>query len=355
MSDHAAARSRKVIRELSVCCPIFALPLLGFGLRWCQEPCSFQHVVDEPEGFAEKLQALPHYVLNDTEHDRFYRDGILVIPRQLQEEDFHRRIIAALWEGGIPPYNNSLTNNWVTNGALRALVRHGPFGSLAASALNVSSVRLTNTATWYKMRARRPEPSQRWHVDDHLTNRSASPTITVWIALTDAPDSIEFILGSHLMQHDCAYYASPTDNVEQECIQHRYVQSVEAMRGESALQKYSFKAGDVVVIHGKLWHRGRSHREKRFAISLRFVPNGMRFEREFTEDISRSYYRKFLPRECEPLHGPLFPVAHPPDMENFQELQWPLTLTWGDFLLARMWRIYYELRVVSGRLSFREC
>eukprot|EP00930_Biecheleria_cincta_P059112 TRINITY_DN44871_c0_g1_i1.p1 TRINITY_DN44871_c0_g1~~TRINITY_DN44871_c0_g1_i1.p1 ORF type:complete len:385 (+),score=32.64 TRINITY_DN44871_c0_g1_i1:60-1157(+) len=346
----------KLTKELSLCCPLVCLPpLCGVAAKWLQEPCALQHIVAEPEGLGQRFLALPSHSLNETERRLLDEDGVLVIPGLLDNANIRELMIEALWQGGIPPHNVSLPNQWVSNGAIRALVRDGPFGQLAASALSVPSVRLTNSAAWFKKRAETPGPSQRWHVDDHLTDCPTCQSIGVWIALTDAPQALEFVLGSHQAEHDCKHYASAHDNVDQHCIEDRFARRLREARGREALKTLSFRAGDVALIAGKLWHRGRSHRQRRHSISLRFSPSGTRFERELTTDMGRSYYYRFLPEACAGLEGPLFPVVHPRDLDSFSSLQWPLVVTWRDFFLARFWRLVYEFRVFAGMLLFTDC
>mmetsp|Transcript_5468 Transcript_5468/g.9527 ORF Transcript_5468/g.9527 Transcript_5468/m.9527 type:complete len:218 (+) Transcript_5468:2-655(+) len=211
--------------------------------------------------------------------------------------------------------------------------------------------RIGVTTNWFKKGVEQPAASQRWHVDDQLTHSGTSPAVTIWVALTDAPQALEVLLGSHAESHNCSYSFSPTHDADQECIGSEYAAALSSARGTPASWIGNFKAGDALVLHGKVWHRGWSHTQDRLAISLRFYSGGTRFERELSQDFAVVFYQKFLPQECGSLDGPLFPIVFPPELANISTERWPLQVRWRDLIVGRIQRELF----VRGWLRYREC
>merc|ERR1711920_1174395 len=90
-----------------------------------------------------------------------------------------------------------------------------------------------------------------------------------------------------------------------------FAQNLSAMRGESALRSFDFEAGDVLLFQGRTWHRGVTSGKARAAICLRFVPAGARHEGLNSQDLGLIPFRTYLPRECDVMTGPLFPLVFP--------------------------------------------
>lgn len=338
--------------------------VLGALLLFCcciilPKPCAFQRIVREPQGLKQSLTTLPMRALNATELETFEDDGVLVVRGAIADEAILRNLSRAIWRGGIPPHNASLPNNWVTNGALRSLIRDSPLAILAAASLQTASVRIGSTALWYKppLKHMAGVASQPWHVDSVLTE-SGARIVTVWLALTDSPDAIEVIKGSHKVVHGCSYKLTPSQMVDLDCINHSYAANLTAARGKpgsSAKQLYSAKPGDAILLDSRLWHRGYSQARSRLSVSLRFYPADTVFEREMINDFGVMYYLKYAPDECNKVDGPLFPVAFPPSRSTMDAVDWPLTITWYDFFKCRLQRVIYEVQILSGWSPFKKC
>merc|ERR1712003_615661 len=104
--------------------------------------------------------------------------------------------------------------------------------------------------------------------------------MSVWLALTPAPRSLEFLLGSHNeAQHNCSFrsmdsYSLPgmSHMAQQPCLGIEYANNLSSIRGTPSRKMYDLAAGDVVVFRGRTWHRGVAQINPRVAISGRFVP-----------------------------------------------------------------------------------
>lgn len=266
----------------------------------------FDHeVVPEPAGLSESLLALPTRRLERSEKHTLDTEGVVVL-RQLISD---HRILDVLRE--YITRSKGMNYPYLFNGAIKTLITNSSFGQLAADALEVESVRLADADVWAKAGVDDPGPSQPWHKDVHNTHGPGEPYVTIWLGLTEAPQSLEFILGSNAFTPNCTFPNRTTlwtNGVDQDCIDK-----------------------DAFLQNGDVWHRGHSHRSDRVAITGRFVPADLLFEGALEVDITyKQHYAAYSPKLCEPLGGPLFPVIFPRNKATFDHEKWPVLLTEDD-------------------------
>jgi len=239
--------------------------------------------------------------------------------------------------------NARFHSHWLRNGALRAVLRDSPLGSVASSAMEGQGARVLLTEVWqhYGISGR---ISRLWHRDDSSRDpcpgrvAEPAPLLSVWLALTDAPNSLEFLHGSHKVIGDCRGLSERNNcKLDPNCIETEFVANLSRLQGKHAAETLSLEAGDVVVFRGLTLHRGLP--SERAALCARFVPADYPYMGSMARQMEfhlREYWR-YKPRFCESMDSPLFPVVYPRAHSTMNSHKWPvalglldLVLNWGE-------------------------
>lgn len=275
-----------------------------------------------PKWFPELLRGLPRTGLTSEQREALQRDGVIVVRGVLQEPTV-LHALKSTWQTG--DWRVKI-GDWSFNGVYRSLVRDGPLGALAASALNASAVRIVSSDV-FDNQGGYPggfvpsgPPQGGLHLDLDSTVGYLLPLLTVWLALTDSDRPVEFLRESHRtnLKHDCPY--GPHLDLNHSCIS----KLLEEAGGERQRLGWDVKAGDALIFFSQLYHRTVLQEKPRTAVSLRFVDSEQRMD--FHDDyvsFRLPYMRK--PRWCAPLGSSiLFPVVHPPEKSTVDEAPWPI-------------------------------
>merc|ERR1712048_216463 len=116
----------------------------------------------------------------------------------------------------------------------------------------------------------------RWHADEPLKQyKWHLPMVSFWMALTDAPGSLGFVIGSHDIQ--VREQLTLTCNMSRSCgpLCTRYLENscVERFASQNPQHRIwwsNISAGDIIVFHGNTLHQGRMHSSPRLAACMRF-------------------------------------------------------------------------------------
>mmetsp|Transcript_52749 Transcript_52749/g.163341 ORF Transcript_52749/g.163341 Transcript_52749/m.163341 type:complete len:385 (-) Transcript_52749:81-1235(-) len=329
-------------------CMTLSIWVMGAWLRWNVEVCTAPYAllqgapVEEPAGLASTLGALPARELSWSERLAYEEDGVAFIPGLLPEKHALEIVRRHVVHHSMSHGRSWEHSRWLTNGALRSLIRDGPLASLASSALGGIAVRILLAEVW--ARTGIVTGASPWHRDDKSQDRCSgwradpAPLVTVWLALTDAPEALEFIHGSHMFDPNCS--AVPDEvagcDVDQHCLGGEYIRNVSRRRGSPAPSTYSFHAGDAVVFKGLTLHRGLG-KLARVSVCLRFVPADLNYAGPVARqmDFFLHEYRSYKPTWCKSMDGPLFPVVYPRSNATIDAQQWPVLL--GEYELF-WWR-----------------
>lgn len=288
-----------------------------------------------PASFRERLSKEPERLLNKAEKEIYERDGVLVL-REVISKDVLDFFLEAKHRV-----------HWWYGEAAKDLLEVSTLAALAASALDVPSVRLFDM-TFFTM----PGSPLHWHTDLKETPGRLLPHMNTWLALTDGPNALEFILRSHYhWKHNCST-AFPRQNYgpSNDCIA-EYHNNLTKQLGFEAHKGFDFKPGDVALFQGQIWHRGvPSGTEVRHGVVFRFVPSDATWERSQYQTWNHHPHHHLKPADCEEFSGPLFPIVYPRERST---LKWPLTDLSGGVrrLLAHFEWLHVDLGKKCGNVK----
>merc|ERR1719323_1865873 len=89
---------------------------------------------EAPEWLSTALENLPKRSLTPEEHAAFQRDGVVLLPGAL-DDPVVLTLMKEAWGS-----NQQKITEFRVNSVFKSLLRDGPFGALASSALNASSI-----------------------------------------------------------------------------------------------------------------------------------------------------------------------------------------------------------------------
>jgi len=265
-------------------------------------------VIAEDIGLSAGLAAMPERRLSVDEAQRFARDGVILLPLVIPNMSILEKMRPVF------PCEQRPDPIWRFNGIAKALTFQSPLASLLASGhqkLHGSNVTtLVWTMAFFVEGDTSSKPWQSWHRDDHTEgDRGTQTQLNAWLALSDAPQAIEFIRGSHHAPTSCTpanhsgSYEPPYTDEYVRCLQTDLSRNLTAARGgEPARHIYSAKAGDVIMFTGQTFHRGWVSAGNRQTFVLRtfggYDKNGQ----------------------------PFYPNAvfiYPPEKATFKGIEWP--------------------------------
>eukprot|EP00747_Dinoflagellata_sp_TGD_P022660 gnl/TRDRNA2_/TRDRNA2_129256_c0_seq1.p1 gnl/TRDRNA2_/TRDRNA2_129256_c0~~gnl/TRDRNA2_/TRDRNA2_129256_c0_seq1.p1 ORF type:complete len:356 (-),score=28.09 gnl/TRDRNA2_/TRDRNA2_129256_c0_seq1:70-1137(-) len=252
-----------------------------------------------PDWLPEALQALPKRPLDAEALAAFREDGVTVVRGVVPDQKILDHFAAN---------SSHHTPFWFLNGHQMSLIRDGPLGILAASAMNESAVRAFASTPFVNAGGAPPGesilpsfPDGGPHADIFEIDM-AVPLVTVWLAITDAPHAIEFVAGSYKsnFRHRCKPQSKESD---WDCV--RKLES----EGRGRLW-WDLKAGDALVFHSQTFHWTVWQSEPRHGVSARFVPADLAYSGWLTQEYTVQMVASYLPWECAPMSDSIiFPVA----------------------------------------------
>jgi hypothetical protein len=233
---------------------------------WCR---SKGEVVPVPPGLVSGLHRLPERRLSRSERARFQSDGVALVRNALPSE----AVLAALRNAT----RRSCDEHWHLNGALRSLLRDGPLGALAGTAIGAISPSGACTAcvaetVVFNQNAADGVPGERGgaHIDVDFAPATLEPMVTVWLALTHAPHALEFLSGSHR--------ALKVTGCEDDTDIDESSPCWAALHANFSWRSWRMRPGDALVFNAQVWHRSVTVANERSALAMRFVAADARFE-----------------------------------------------------------------------------
>merc|ERR1712039_951300 len=113
----------------------------------------------------------------------------------------------------------------------------------------------------------------------------------------------------------------------------KWSQRLSAERGYAVNQTFDFAPGDGVAFHGWTFHATSDrppNSSQRQALALRFAAATARYEHRRLFMGQNLPFWSYLPPDCAPLAGPLFPIVYPRGRFAEDSPIWPLPLVGGD-------------------------
>lgn len=277
-----------------------------------------------PSFLVKRLKAVPRRLLSESEREAFKRDGVVVVRDVIQD----MRVL---------DHFDNFETDWRKShsGRMFALLRDGPLGALAASALGVSEVRVLEASIWMQpMRLPFGLGSiGNWHQDYAGDDGQQLPIVTTWLSLSEDARALAFALGSH-KRVATQFCTSPHPwqiwNLPDDCVQQAY---------NGSIQDVVFNMGDVVLFQGQILHQGVNRGEPRAAIAVRWVAARAQFTARNFHSNDLVWYGRYLPRECGTFDSPVFPMLYP--AENFTDV-WPVIPTTRDVLFLAKYAEAYN-------------
>jgi len=225
---------------------------------------------------------LPHPILDETHKRTFENDGVLLVHNLIPDQVLMKDLEYLLREHGRMPFEDAETNQkpWLYNGGVRALCRDGPVAktvlSVMRSPLDDEVVMMEEAPIWEFGPG--PHFAHSWHADSRQGHSTAEfPLVSLWLAVTDAPYAIEFILGSHKVREEVETFCARVVPGEKKNFTELDANCIDRLGGRlsqpmnmSRRLRANLKAGDAVIFHGETLHRGWRSRNRRVAISPRF-------------------------------------------------------------------------------------
>lgn len=337
---------------------VCTVSICAYVVKWLNTPLGDR--IPAPEGWLPRH--LQYSSLNRSQLETLKRDGVLVLPKYLPED-----ICDELWRHFVTNFGNyqstvphhPTTNTWLVDEALQTLLREGPFGATLSDAYGGLPVHMASSNWWYRGG---PHGGGGWHYDDDAARQGADTTqYIMWVAVTDAPDSLDYLLGSHLdpIQNYCFRNGQALKGDDfalwlygpegQKCHTNEWAAGLSEKRSEPALRTYNFSRGDAVIFHGMVAHRGRGSLpgRERLGLSFQTYPGNTKFENEIMNDGGQLVWFRHLPGECSALGGPVFPQIYPHHNSTLRLL----LPTRFDSIL----RFFVELAYTKGLWTFKHC
>jgi len=237
-------------------------------------------VILEPAGLSAALQAVPARPLTDEEEKLLHEDGFLLLPQVIPNATLVKILEENIWSSQFLRDEYTL-NPLLTNGAVRALIRDGPFGSIASSAIGSSMVRSANLQIWGYLGSKNKnmktfEDTVTIHADANITRTST--LYTLWFALTDAPRALRMYRYTHRLAKyvyqfcsnpkPCAEWTDRLYCLNENCVTN--VTQAEGKRlGRPSVVDLDFKAGDAVIFDGSCVHSSLEQENPRLAVCMR--------------------------------------------------------------------------------------
>eukprot|EP00928_Gymnodinium_smaydae_P088295 TRINITY_DN72407_c0_g1_i1.p1 TRINITY_DN72407_c0_g1~~TRINITY_DN72407_c0_g1_i1.p1 ORF type:complete len:382 (-),score=28.02 TRINITY_DN72407_c0_g1_i1:625-1668(-) len=302
-------------------------------------------LIDDPDETSQITHASrmqPQRMLSRREKALLRQEGLIVIRRFISDSSLLRSLEkAALRSQAEPFWHVALRNKGIW-----AWIRHGPLGSIAASALDTDVVRLQYSAVWVKEPLESGfQPSGAWHRDLHASDSNSEPMIKAWVALTDAPGAMEWVVGSHKLSHSCPN-VQPTQlslGIDPKCLESIFARKT--AEGLIAKRIYNLSKGDIIIFDSRIWHRGWSSFQQRIALDFSFVPRSQKFEGALALDFFyRSAYHFAVPKLCDVVSGPLFPIVYPDALLTSEDTTWPLIPSKLEFKLGQLQQNHLDAR-----------
>mmetsp|Transcript_57776 Transcript_57776/g.115796 ORF Transcript_57776/g.115796 Transcript_57776/m.115796 type:complete len:405 (-) Transcript_57776:51-1265(-) len=252
-----------------------ALTLASVGGELLRNWALFRPIVLEPPGLAQILRELPERRLSREEQLAFERDGVLLVRGFINNTALLEDILPSLQE-----HEQLLSGDYVWpylyNGVVRAFLRYGPIGALAADAMQAEGASLYGAPIWGLPDGSEELHYNHWHQDAPDERR----LITIWVAVTDAPHGLEFIRGSHLYPREILQECNNSHKMGQKgsrlanhtCVVKFSKEHLEPDFGTPAHIWEDLRPGDAWIFLGPTLHRGLAWARRRLALSVRLVP-----------------------------------------------------------------------------------
>jgi len=250
--------------------------------KWLWELWTFPSLLAEPEDLAAAIRAVPERVLTEEERRTFEREGVVVLRGFLSDRKLLERLRDMMWPLAFDPDRECTHKSWHFNGAVRALVREELVAKLAASALGGFSrphgFLVEEAPIWGYANGTEGRPDT-WHADDRLDSLRKDFTMaSVWLALTDAVEPLEFFRGSHTLRARIEEACKKKSKIgvlnfqvyRHTCVMEKFGPGLREKFGSDLLTSAHMKPGDVFVFHGYTLHRTVRHPGSRLAFSARF-------------------------------------------------------------------------------------
>lgn len=259
--------------------------------------------------------------LSAREVEAYDRDGFLLLRRVVPDKGLLRDLFPLLRQH---QHIRKLTykRTWLYNGAVRAVIRSGLMAELIAGVVKGPCL-LDEAPIWGSDGGRDGGPggqgawSQQvaaWHADLVAEKVGKFEYVTGWLAITDAPHGLELIRGTTgdearvdvFRECNSSLYAGPRGArlLNHSCLMRYAKERLDPKLGRKAHTILDFRAGDMLIFHGNMLHRGLEWPRARLALSMRLIRrrHGDGFDDAFA-----------LRRRCSEDHA----VVIPPGMPEF--------------------------------------
>uniref|UniRef100_A0A7S1L7F1 Phytanoyl-CoA dioxygenase n=1 Tax=Alexandrium catenella TaxID=2925 RepID=A0A7S1L7F1_ALECA len=233
-------------------------------------------LVLEPSGLAEAAWALPERRLSHEEQEALGRDGVLLVRGLVSDARLLKAILPAMQQH--EQFDEGVyLKSYNYNGAVRALLRDGPLGALAADAMRAKGAKIDGAPIWGRSEhGDRSAYYRGWHQDA----RHMPDMLSIWLAVTNAPHALDFVRGSHRFQaevlracNDSLRLGAPGLSVaEERCVRRFRRERLDPLLGRSSLLWEDLRPGDAWLFNSAVLHRGRNWPLPRLAIAARTVP-----------------------------------------------------------------------------------
>mmetsp|Transcript_95740 Transcript_95740/g.298124 ORF Transcript_95740/g.298124 Transcript_95740/m.298124 type:complete len:354 (-) Transcript_95740:47-1108(-) len=236
-------------------------------------------VVLEMEGLEERLAAIPRRRLTESEVETFRRDGVLLLRGVVADRGLLRDMVPALRQHQ-QIRSADYTVPWAYNGVARALLQSGLLTGPVVQ-LHTAPAQLRGGPIWgYDGEEKWRQAS--WHQDMALdTTTSDSLMVTAWLAITDAPHGLEMMRGTSDfgVRLDLTRRCNRSGTLgkagerllDSECVLQYAKTQIDPRLGYSSHMWFDMTAGDMILFHGNVAHRGLVWANPRLAISVRLV------------------------------------------------------------------------------------
>jgi len=250
-------------------------------------------VILEPAGLSAALQAVPARPLTEKEKELLHEDGFLVLPQVIPNATLLKTLEENMWSSQFLKDIYSYSNPLLTNGALRALIRDGPFGSMASSAIGSPMVRTANLQVWGYLGSKNKntktfQDAVTVHADANISRNST--LYTLWFALTDAPHALRMFRYTHRLAQKvydvcshpkpCGPFTGRLYCLTEDCVAN--VTQAESKRlGRPSVVDLDLKAGDAVIFDGSFVHSSLEQDNPRLAVCMRLHDGHFPLDHEY--------------------------------------------------------------------------